>query len=79
MHKQSREVRSKVLRKALQEGFFMNAARRVSNTDEGKYLTVNDGAMAIVDKKSNIALSNFYPDWIIYTEISENGNSNNMH
>jgi hypothetical protein len=65
-----------MLRKSLAEGFFMNSARRISNNEEGSYITVNETSLAKVDRQSNLAICGNYPDWILYTEISENGNSN---
>mmetsp|Transcript_36525 Transcript_36525/g.35348 ORF Transcript_36525/g.35348 Transcript_36525/m.35348 type:complete len:118 (+) Transcript_36525:101-454(+) len=67
------EMRNKGLRRTLAEGFFMNAARRISNLEDGKYLTVNESSLAQVDKNANMSLRSYFPDWICFTEISESG------
>lgn len=69
------QTRSKLLRKALGEGFFMNTARRVPNLKEGTYLTVNEGSLVKADRSTSFGMQEYYPDWAIYTEISGTSSS----
>jgi hypothetical protein len=45
---------------------------------EGTYLTVNEGLLVKVDRKSNLGINQYYPDWVIYTELSGAGQSGIM-
>ena len=75
--KDNLQLRSKLLRKALTEGFFMNTARRIPNLKgtEGTYLTVHEGFTLKVDRASTFATWEIYPDWLIYTEASGGGSN----
>lgn len=50
------QERSKLLRKALSEGFFMNTSRRIPNMKEGTYLTVNEGTLVKADRTTSFAI-----------------------
>lgn len=70
LFKKSRKISSRIGR-TLSYGFFMNACRKIPGAAEGiSYLTVNEGHMAQIDFNSSLAMHNYYPDWILYTEIS---------
>lgn len=57
------------------EGFFMNTSRRIPSMKEGTYITVNEGLMVKAERGCNFAIQDYYPDWVIYTELSGNSSS----
>ena len=60
----------KRFRRALTEGFYMNAARKISGNKEGSYLTANEQIMVKTDRWSCFDLYENFPDWVLYTELS---------
>lgn len=73
-------IQSRLVRRALAEGFFMNTCRKAGQLKAQEsgttYLTVNEGLLVKVDRSpqsSVFALYDYYPDWLVYTDISGGG------
>jgi len=59
-----------LMRMALCQGFFMNAAKRMTNTtDSSSYLRISDGNVVTLDQYSAISVKGLKPDFVIYTEL----------
>ena len=64
-----------LMRMALCQGFFMNSAKRMTNTtDSVSYLRISDGNAVTLDQHSAISIKSIKPDFVIYTEL---GGTNN--
>ena len=57
------------LRMALCMGFYMNSARAVAYGQPGSYLAVRDGTLLHLDKDCAMSLLEYYPSWILYTQL----------
>ena len=55
---------------SLAAGFFMKACRQLPNVGEGVYISIEEEHICKLDHMSNLSLCNYYPIWILYTEIS---------
>jgi ATP-dependent RNA helicase DHX8/PRP22 len=58
-----------LIRMSLGQGFYMNSARRMPNTNDGTYLRINDGSCVSVDSFSAITIKCQKPDLLLYTEL----------
>jgi ATP-dependent RNA helicase DHX8/PRP22 len=58
---------NKLMRIALCQGFFMNAARKIPNTTD--YLRISDGSVVTLDSYSGIVIKDMKPDLVIFTEL----------
>jgi ATP-dependent RNA helicase DHX8/PRP22 len=58
---------NKLMRMALCQGFFMNAARKIPNSND--YLRVSDGSVVSLDSQSGIVIKDMKPELVIFTEL----------
>ena len=59
-----------LMRMTLCQGFFMNAAKKVSNSNDGSsYLRISDGSLITIDQYSSICIKNLKPELVLYTEL----------
>jgi ATP-dependent RNA helicase DHX8/PRP22 len=59
-----------LMRMALCQGFYMNAAKKVSNSVDGcSYLRISDGSVITIDQYSSICVKQLKPELVIYTEL----------
>ena len=57
----------------------MNAARKIPNSArEGTYLTVNEGVLLKTDRNTCFSIYEYYPDWLLYTDISGTANGQGL-
>lgn len=53
----------------------MNTARRIPHSlKEGTYLTVHEGLMVRIDRTSVFSYSQYFPDWLLYTDLTSAAN-----
>ena len=64
-------TRNERLSMCLCSSFFFNAARRVQNMDED-YLLFSGGNMVNLDPNSAFCMKQYYPEYIIFTELAGN-------
>jgi len=59
-----------LMRMTLCQGFYMNAAKKVSNSVDGcSYLRISDGSLITLDQYSSICIKQLKPELVIYTEL----------
>jgi ATP-dependent RNA helicase DHX8/PRP22 len=58
---------NKLMRMALCQGFFMNSARKIPNSND--YLRVSDGSVVSLDSHSGIVIKEMKPELVIFTEL----------
>ena len=56
----------------------MNTSRKVPNLKEENYLTVNEGLIVKVERSCNFGINQYYPDWVIYTELAGTNSSTGL-
>lgn len=66
----------KKFRRCLTEGFYMNSARSISGNNQGQYLTADEQVIVKTDRWTCFELSGYFPDWILYTDLSGSANGN---
>jgi hypothetical protein len=54
---------------ALCQGFYMNSARKLPNSNDGSYLRVSDGSVVSLDSHSSVVIKDMKPELIIFTEL----------
>jgi ATP-dependent RNA helicase DHX8/PRP22 len=68
------EKTNSLVRMALSQGFFMNSAKKITNsTDGSSYLRISDGNVITIDQFSSISVKKMKPDLVLYTELGGSG------